>query len=189
MTIILSLIASILIIVAQAIYILQIIQRKIKPSILSWFGWLLLMGITLLSQIIEDGWDISQIGFVIAEVGCFLIVLISFVLKQYNFKKPDLIYLFLGLACMFIYLFSHDSWMTTLSAICADLIIAIPILTKSYSDPESERSIAWPIGFFSWIISLYLSLKGGAIYMLFPAYVVFFYIVMLGLTYRKSTVK
>ena len=65
--------AALIVITGQVIYILNCLQRKITPSVLTWFGWAVLMCITLISQIIHGGWQWSMTAIAFSTVGCLVV--------------------------------------------------------------------------------------------------------------------
>ncbi|HEV9035390.1 MAG TPA: hypothetical protein VGQ51_02170 [Puia sp.] len=57
---IIGVVAAIVIGMAQLTYLIDTIRKKIKPSVLSWLGWALLMGTSVASQVATKGWQWSQ---------------------------------------------------------------------------------------------------------------------------------
>ena len=103
-----SLVAGLFIISAQFILWRDVYKRRISPGILSWFGWFLLMGVSLIAQILVDGWKWSLTGLTMSAVGCFVIFTTALLMKNYLLKNTDWVFLFLGLLCLIIYLISKD---------------------------------------------------------------------------------
>ena len=85
-----------LIAIAQLIYIRNIYSFKVKPSVLSWIGWSILMGVGVFSQIINDGFDWSQAGLLLSTFGCLFIALFSIFINNFSLIKSDWWFLFLG---------------------------------------------------------------------------------------------
>ena len=185
---IIAILVSITMIVAQFIYIKGVIQFKVKPSVFSWFGWSLLMGITLFSQIIEVGWDWSHSGILVSTIGCLTVGIVALSNSNFSFERSDPVYLILGFVCFVVYLASSDPWITTILAVISDLIIGIPTIIKAIKTSRSERSPAWIIGFICWTLTLLVSFKQDIIYSIFPLYLFLFSGMMIILT-RFRTVK
>ncbi len=182
-----SVVAAIFIVTAQVIFVRDIFRRKIKPSVLSWIGWALLMGTSMVSQIYSMGWAWSLTGVVFSTIGCLFIFVTSLSLNQYLIKKTDWKFLALGLICVIIYYTSKDPWLTTCFAILADLAVGIPTLMHAWKDPHTQKSIAWKLGFISWIFSLILCIGHDWLYALFPIYLFLFNGIMIFFTERKHT--
>ncbi|MBK7969482.1 MAG: hypothetical protein IPK08_11345 [Bacteroidetes bacterium] len=136
---IITLIAGILIGIAQLTYIIDVFRKKVTPSVLSWSGWALLMGAGFVSLFMEKGWQSSLTGLLISVVGCATIALTGLILKNYSLIKSDWKFLIAGSVCMVFYLVTENVVATTLFAITADFILAIPTFKKAWNNPESEK--------------------------------------------------
>jgi hypothetical protein len=181
-----GLLAGVVISSAQLIYLSNTLKRKIIPSVLSWIGWACLMGTSLVSQIIGKGWQWSMTGVLCSTIGCFTIAAVAFGSKNYSFRKGDLIFLLVGLACIGIYLLSDNPWVTTVFAVIADAALGIPTIRKAIKDPASERSVAWILGVVSSTLALSICLHHDVIYALFPGYLFLFNGIMVYLTRLQS---
>ncbi|HEV9035389.1 MAG TPA: hypothetical protein VGQ51_02165 [Puia sp.] len=91
----------------------------------------------------------------------------------------------LGLGCLCIYLLSSSPWATTLFAICADALLAIPTIGKAWRDPALERSPAWVLGMISAALALIICFGHDWIYVLFPVYLLVFNGAMAWLTQMR----
>lgn len=163
---------------SQTLYIRDVIRKKVRPSLLSWFGWSLLMGISMLSQILEKGMQFSQIGIIASTLGCFLIAVIGLVVKNYSIKKIDWLILSLGMICLMLYLYSSNAFLTTIYAIVADFIIAIPTLIKVFINPLSEKTNGWYLSLIAWTLALSISINQDILFILFPVYLFSFSLLM-----------
>jgi hypothetical protein len=167
---------------AQVIYLVNGLQKKVTPSVLSWFGWAFLMGTSLVSQVIAKGWQWSMTGILCSTAGCIAIAAVAFFSGNYSFKRRDWWFLLAGLGCVGVYLGSANPWVTTIFAIVADALLGIPTIVKAYRDPASERSMAWALGTVSSTLALVICVGHEVIYVLFPAYLWVFNAGMVGLT-------
>ena len=181
-----AVIAGILIASAQVIFLKDVYKKKVRPSLFSWIGWTLLMGTSLVSQIMNVGWQWSLAGLLLSTIGCILIFFTSLGLNQYLLKKSDWKFLALGLICLMIYLFSKDPWVTTVFAILADFLVGIPTIENGYRKPETQKTIAWTLGLISWSFSLVICIGHDLLYALFPIYLFLFNGTMVYLTRIKS---
>ncbi|HTR28390.1 MAG TPA: hypothetical protein VMH27_03920 [Puia sp.] len=182
---ILGLLAAVVISSGQVIYIVNCLSRKITPSVLSWFGWACLMGTSLISQIVHEGWQWSMTGIASSTVGCLIIAGVAWFSGNFSFKRADLGFLVAGLCCVGVYVVSDNPWVTTVFAIIADGLLGIPTIVKAYRDPSSERSAAWILGVISSTLALFICIHHDLIYTLFPAYLWFFNGVVAVLTWGR----
>ena len=171
---------------AQLIYLVNGLQKKVTPSVLSWFGWAFLMGTSLVSQVIAKGWQWSMTGILCSTAGCVAIAAVAFFSGNYSFKRRDWWFLLAGLGCVGVYLGSANPWVTTMFAIIADALLGVPTIVKAYRDPASERSMAWALGTVSSTLALVICVGHDVIYVLFPAYLWVFNTGMVGLTRRRG---
>jgi hypothetical protein len=182
----LGLLAGLVIGSAQLVYILHTLKKKVTPSVLSWFGWACLMGTSVVSQVVTKGWQWSMTSILCSTMGCLTIAGVALLSGNFSFRKKDLVFLFVGLACVGIYLLSADPWVTTIFAILADALLGIPTLRKAFKDPASEQSIAWVLGVISSTLALMICFHHDWIYVLFPAYLFLFNGAMAGLTRSRG---
>jgi hypothetical protein len=183
---VLGLLAGSLIATAQLIYLMNTLKRKIIPSVLSWLGWALLMGTSLVSQILGIGWQWSLTSLLLSTIGATSIAITAFCIRNFSLVKADWKFLVLGLGCIGIYFGSKNPWTTTIFAVVADLILGIPTITKAYKDPVSERSTAWILGVAAQTIALVLCVGHNFLYVLFPLYLFLFNGSMVLLTRHRT---
>ena len=184
----LGLLAGMVIGSAQLIYLLNTLKKKVRPSVLSWFGWACLMGTSLVAQVIGKGWQWSLMSIGCSTVGCLVIAAVALLSRNYAFKRSDLGFLIAGLACVGIYLRFDNPWITTIFAIIADALLGIPTIHKAYIDPASEKSAAWILGVVSSTLALVICIGHDWIYVLFPAYLFLFNGTMAFLTWGRAVV-
>ncbi len=170
---------------AQVVLIRDTWTRKISPSLFSWIGWGLLIGVGCLSQWLEEGWEHSLTGLAASAVGCFLVAGIAFAKGNYLLNKSDRIFLYAGLFCLAFYLTLREPWTTTSLAIIADFVVGFPTLIAAWQKPETQRSAAWIIGGISWTITLCIAVGHGWLYAVFPIYLWLYNWAMAVLTNRK----
>lgn len=184
-------VAAVTMLFSQMLYIKDVFYKKITPSILSWFGWAFLMGVSMLSQIIEGGLQYNQLGILASVAGCSMIGAVGLMRKNYSINKIDWYILLAGLFCLVLYLFSKNPWSTTIYAIIADFIIAIPTLNKVIRNPQSEKTNGWYLSLITWGLTLLISFNGDTLYALFPVYLFSFSVsmcVLMNLPKRRKKV-
>ena len=172
---------------AQVAYFRDILKRRVLPSVLSWFGWALLMGMGFLSVVLSEGWGWSHFGILVASIGCVIIAATALFTKQYSLEKRDWSFLFIGLICVVLYLLTEDALLTTIYAIIADFILAIPTIIKAHKDGSTEKSMAWYLGLATWLISLAICVNQDFIYALFPIYLILFSGMMIYFQSRRAS--
>src|ERR1700749_2542719 len=110
---ILGMLAAVVISTGQVIYVFNCLRRKIRPSVLSWFGWACLMGTSLVAQIVHTGWQWSMTGIASSTVGCLTIAGVAWLSGNYAFRRGDLWFVLAGFCCVGVYVVSDNPWVTT----------------------------------------------------------------------------
>lgn len=180
-----NIIAGLLLVSAQLVYVIQVLKKQITPSILTWFGWSMLVIVALISQIVEFGWSWILLGHLFSAIGCAVIFISAFFAKNYIIYPKDWPFLFLGLACIVFYLVFSSSWLTTIFSILADAILGVPTIIKAYKLPRTEKTIGWRIALLSWTLTLLTGNNDKVIFIIFPAYCFLFNATMSYLTRSK----
>ncbi|HEY4289339.1 MAG TPA: hypothetical protein VGN00_19695 [Puia sp.] len=177
-------VAGIIIGSAQVIYLVNTLRGKIRPSVLSWLGWALLMGTSLVSQVVDKGWQWSLTSIGCSTIGSLAIAAAALLSRNFSLAAKDWKFLFLGLGCMGLYYVSGNAWITTGFAVLADALLGIPTIGKAWKDPASEKSAAWILGGVSSALALAICVGHDWLYFLFPLYLVLFNGMMAWLTWR-----
>lgn len=174
--------AGTLIVFAQVVLLRDVYRRKMHPSLLSWLGWALLMGTSLVAQIWGSGWQWSLVGLFLSTLGCLAIFTLAAYMNHFMVRKSDWIFLSLGLICLVIYLLSKDPWLTTGFAILADFTAGFPTIQQGYARPHTQKSLAWLLALISWSFALLICIGHEWLYALFPIYLFLYNGTMLYLT-------
>lgn len=171
--------------IAVVPYVRGILKKTIDPRPLTWLGWSLLLGTTLISQVLEKGFELNQSALFISVLGCFIIFLFS--IRNGNIKILDWICLGLGFICIGIYTQTEDAWTTTLFALGADVLIGIPTIHNVIVNPKAERSVIWKLGAIAQALVLITCIGYNPIYAVFPTYLFFYNGSVVLLSLRKDT--
>jgi len=144
-----------LVVLAQYRMISRVATGRLKAVVLSWLGWSMLMGISVVAQLQAHAWvwDWNLFSVLLSATGCLLIGITGFWTGNYSRGKGDVLCLVAGLACMGVFFLFSDPWITTVLAILADLLVAIPMLERAFRDPAGHRTDAWPIVLLAWTLT------------------------------------
>lgn len=178
-----------LVVFAQYRMIHRVVTGRMKAVVLSWLGWALLMGISVVAQLQAQGWawDWNVFSVLLSATGCLLIGITGLWSGNFSRGKGDVLCLLAGLACMGIYLLYTDPWITTVLAILADLLVAIPMLQRTYKDPASHKTDAWPIVLLAWTLTATsITFNFSWLHILWPIYLIGFSGLMTYLTFFRA---
>lgn len=186
---VIKVVAYVLISFAQYRMIRSVVLGRMKAVVLSWFGWSLLMGISVVAQLQSQGWawNWDLFSVLLSAAGCIFIGIAGLWSGNYSRGKGDVLCLVAGLACMVVFFLFTDPWITTLLAIAADLLVAIPMLQGAFKTPADHRSEAWPIVLFAWTLTTCSILFNFSwLHLLWPIYLIGFSGLMTYLTFFRE---
>lgn len=139
---ILALIATVLAIIGNVPYLVQVIKGKIEPHAYTWFVWSIISCIVFFG-LLQKGAGIGALPTGVAEV--FTVIIFFFSLKN-GFKhvqKIDTVFLIIALLGLIPWIITKDPTISVIIAVSIDLIAFIPALRKTWKHPESERSLLY----------------------------------------------
>ncbi len=166
-----------LVVLAQYRMVRRVALGRMKAVMLSWIGWSMLMGISVLAQLQAQAWSWSWnvLSVLLSATGCLLIGLTGLWTGNYSRGKGDVLCLVAGFACMAVFFLFKDPWITTVLAILADLLVAIPMIERAYRDPAGHRTSAWLITFSAWsLTSISILFQFSWLHLLWPLYLIAF---------------
>ncbi|MBK9421121.1 MAG: hypothetical protein IPN44_08710 [Flavobacteriales bacterium] len=180
--------AYVLVVFAQYRMIRRVARGQMQAVVLSWLGWAMLMGISVVAQLQAQAWvwDWDLLSVLLSAVGCLFIGSTGSWTGNFSRGKGDVLCLLAGLACMAVYFLFSDPWITTALAITADLLVAIPMLQRAFVDPAGHRTDAWPIVLCAWTLTTASILFDFSwLHLLWPIYLIGFSGTMTYLTFFR----
>lgn len=186
---IVAIIAGLFLAAAQTIYITQVIKKRITPSLLTWLGWSILVGVSLYAQLMEYGWNWALIGHLTSFLGCSAIFVASLLSGHYSIVKKDWIFLYSGFACIVLYAVFTDPWSTTIFSVTADAVLGMPTILKAVKNPKTEKTIGWNIALGCWTLTVLTCWNKSALFFIFPVYCFIFNVTMSYLTTNRRVQK
>src|SRR6185503_18220389 len=139
---ILVIVASILAIIGNVPYLLDVIKGKVKPHPYTWFVWTIVSCVVFFGQV-SKGAGLAAIPTAVAEI--FTLIIFLFSLK-YGFKNPpkaDKYFLALALLGLIPWFITKDPTISVITVVAIDLIAFIPTLRKTYCHPKSETPLLY----------------------------------------------
>lgn len=151
-------------------YIRDILRGIVKPQRVTWGIWTILVGVTAVNQILNDGgWSSLFI------VSTAILVAITFALSiKYGVggaSRIDRLCLLLAGALLVYWMVSQDTRYSTLVAVGIDAIGAIPTLIKTYRHPETETYIQWTLAGIAGVFAMAAVTRLDWVLLVYPAYV------------------
>lgn len=138
----LVIIASVLALIGNIPYLINIIKGKTKPHPYTWLIWSIVSCVVFFGQL-SKGAGIGAIPTAISEFFTIIIFLLSL---KYGFKNPpktDKYFLIFALLSLIPWILTKDPTISVIIVVCIDLIAFIPTLRKTYNNPASENALLY----------------------------------------------
>ena len=132
-------IASLLAVIGNVPYLLDVIKGRVKPHPYTWFVWTIVSCVVFFGQL-EKGAGLAAIPTAASEI--FTIIIFFFSLK-YGFKNPPLIdkyFLALAMIGLIPWIVTSDPTISVITVVAIDLVAFVPTLRKTYCHPKSETA-------------------------------------------------
>ena len=136
--------SSIITISATVPYILDILKRKTKPRVVSWFTWTILTGISAAASL-SDHQYAAGILSLSASIECMAVVLLGLKYGEKEFAAFDIycqISAIVGLILWFIF---NTSAVAIIASIIIDLVSSLPTLKHAWEKPAEETWITFAL--------------------------------------------
>lgn len=134
--------ASLLALVGNIPYLLDVVKGKVKPHPYTWFIWTVVSFVVFFGQVIK-GAGIGAIPTAVSEIFTLIIFLFSI---KYGFKNPpkeDKYFLILALVGLIPWFITKDPTLSVITVVSIDLIAFIPTFRKTYCHPKSEAPLLY----------------------------------------------
>lgn len=154
MKIFLALVATLMALIGNVPYLLDILKRKIEPHPYTWLVWTLVSGVTFFGQVVK-GAGIGALPTGIAEIFTLIIFLFSL---QYGFKnihKTDTYFLIFALLGIIPWILTKDPTISVIIVVIIDFIAFIPTLRKTWHYPNTETPILYSMNVARHILTLF----------------------------------
>lgn len=137
-----AIVASILAVVGNVPYLLDVFKKRVEPHAYTWFIWSIVSCVIFFGQLAK-GAGVGAIPTAASEI--FTIIIFFFSLKNgfKHVKKIDHLFLALALIGLIPWLLTKDPTMSVIIVVSIDLIAFMPTLRKTYRHPETETPILY----------------------------------------------
>lgn len=150
----LAIIASILAIVGNVPYLIDIFKKRVEPHAYTWFVWTIVSAVTFFGQVAK-GAGIGALPTAASEI--FTLIIFIFSLK-YGFKhvtKSDTIFLIIALLGLIPWILTKDPTLSVIIVVTIDVIAFIPTLRKTWKEPRTETPLLYGTNVVRHILALF----------------------------------
>ncbi len=134
--------ASLLALVGNIPYLLDVVKGKVKPHPYTWFIWTLVSCVVFFGQVAKG----AGIGAIPTAVSEMFTVIIFFLSIKYGFKNPpktDKYFLVLALLGLIPWIITKDPTISVITVVSIDLVAFMPTFRKTYCHPKSEAPLLY----------------------------------------------
>lgn len=149
-----ALFASILAIIGNVPYLLDIFHKRVKPHPYTWFIWTIVSGVIFFGQVAK-GAGVGAIPTGASEIFTLIIFIYSL---QYGFKnivRTDTYFLIAALLGLIPWIITKDPTISVIIVVSIDLVAFIPTLRKTYLHPETETPLLYSMNALRHFIALF----------------------------------
>lgn len=139
---ILVVVASVLALVGNIPYLIDVVKGRVKPHPYTWFVWTVVSCVVFFGQVAK-GAGIGAIPTAVSEI--FTVIIFLFSIK-YGFKNPprmDKYFLVLAILGLIPWVLTNDPTISVIIVVSIDMIAFIPTLRKTYCHPKSETPLLY----------------------------------------------
>lgn len=150
----LAIVASLLAIVGNVPYLIDIVKRRVKPHPYTWFIWSIVSCTIFFGQVAK-GAGIGALPTAASEI--FTIIIFFFSL-QYGFKtirKIDTAFLAISLLGFIPWIITKDPTISVIIAVSIDLTAFAPTIRKTWRHPNTETPLLYSMNVVRHILMLF----------------------------------
>ncbi|HBU07460.1 MAG TPA: hypothetical protein DEB09_05265 [Candidatus Magasanikbacteria bacterium] len=151
--IILGVVAVIIGIITYIPYIRDVINKKTKPHIFTWFVWSIIVSIAFFAAL-SKGAGAGAWVLGISALLCAFITVISYFHGDKDYKMIDWICLVISLVGILGWQLTNSPLVAIVMVVIADLLAFIPTVRKGYSKPFEETISTWLLNALKHFIGL-----------------------------------
>ena len=139
---IIAIVASILAVIGNVPYLIDVIRKKVEPHAYTWFVWTIVSATIFFGQVAK-GAGVGAIPTLASEIFTLIIFLFSLRYGFKHVKRIDTVFLIIALLGLIPWLLTKDPTISVIIVVTIDLIAFIPTLRKTYAAPNTETPILY----------------------------------------------
>ena len=141
---ILGVIAIIVSILGDLIYIASVLKGNTKPHVLTWFVWGMLSTILFLAQVFDGGGPGAWVTS-FSALGHFIIAGLALFKGEKHITKGDWVCFATALITMPLWYFTKTPLYSVILIVLIDIVGFIPTFRKSFSKPYEETELPYAL--------------------------------------------
>lgn len=150
----LAIIASILAIIGNVPYMIDIFKKRVEPHAYTWLVWTIVSLVTFFGQV-EKGAGIGALPTAASEIFTIIIFIISLKYGFKHIRKIDTYFLIFALLGLIPWALTKDPTISVIIVVTIDFIAFIPTIRKTWKHPGTENHILYSMNASRHFIALF----------------------------------
>ena len=147
-------VGSLLAVIGNLPYIIDVIKGKVKPHPYTWFVWSIVSCIVFFGAVAK-GAGLGAIPILASEIFTVIIFFLSLKNGFKKIEKIDTYYLIICLLSLIPWYLTKDPTISVVIAVFIDLVAFTPTIRKTYKEPKTENAILYFTNFCRHILILF----------------------------------
>lgn len=135
-----AIIATLMAVIGNVPYLIDIIKKKVKPHPYTWFIWTIVSGVTFFGAVAK-GAGVGALPTLGSEIFTLIIFIMSLRYGFKDIKRTDTYFLIAALISLIPWILTKDPTWSVIIVVGIDLIAFMPTLRKTWEHPETENPI------------------------------------------------
>lgn len=149
-----AIIASVLAVVGNVPYLIDVYKKRIEPHAYTWFIWSIVSCVIFFGQVAK-GAGIGALPTAVAEI--FTIIIFFFSLKNgfKHIRKIDHVFLVIALLGLIPWVLTKDPTLSVIIVVGIDLVAFMPTLIKTFKYPKTETPLLYSMNVMRHLLALF----------------------------------
>jgi len=186
MRVILLIISAGLTVSAALPYIVEVLHKKTKPRVVSWFNWALLTGISGGAAIAAKQYPSATLSLA-ATLECLIIVGFGLKLGDRKFEFFDVTCQIGAIVGFVLWIVFNDPLIAIIASASIDFIVSLPTLKHIWQKPREETAAVFMLSAIGAIFALAAVHNPRISGLVMPIYIVAINLLMTGLFLTSSS--
>jgi hypothetical protein len=162
---------AVLTVVAIAPYIIDVVKRRTKPRVVTWFNWALLTGIATAAAISAGQWPSAAITLA-STVGAAVVAALGLYYGDRKFAKFDIVCQLAALLGLALWLAFDSALVALVATVTIDFVAALPTIKHCWERPFEETWQAFALAAIGSLLALLAVQRVQASGLIYPIYLV-----------------
>lgn len=167
----LTIFGSVLLLLSSIPYVVEVVRRKAKPRIVSWFTWTLLLFVSIAATAADRDWQ-TVLLLCGDAIGTAAVVVVGWKYGDRKFERLDVVCQIAVLAGLLLWFVFNSPLIALLASVAIDFVGAVPSIKHSWQKPHEETAITYAMDSIGSLATLVALESFRATAIIYPIYLV-----------------